>query len=306
MILFGSGRRLESCVGFRRRCVPGNRARSASASELADVRPFFLPDGKHFLYYRSWANKEDQGVYVGSLDAKPSEQATKAFDRHARRAMYVASAAGGGNLFFLRGEALMAQPFDLSRLEFTGRAVQLADHVSTNIYDRFVFGFEHRPAGLCRHRRQQSAIDLVRPRGKGLGPRRRAHPRATKLRSRRTEREWWKAASTIMERGPCGCWIWRAAPIRASVSRAAAVAAPGRPMAARLSLRRAAVNLRTCIANPPTARARENCCCIPTRSSRPTTGRATAASCCSCSAVKPPARIYGCSRWTETASPRRI
>ena len=50
--------------------------------------------------------------------------------------VYVPSAnSKGGYLFFLRGTALMAQPFDAGRLELTGRAVQLADQVSTNLYD---------------------------------------------------------------------------------------------------------------------------------------------------------------------------
>ncbi len=102
--------------------------------ELADIRPFFLPDGKHFLYYRVMASKEDQGVYVGSLDAKPSEQPSKRLIDSPAGAIYVPSADGGGNLFCLRGESLMAQPFDLGRLELTGRAVQLADRVSTTTY----------------------------------------------------------------------------------------------------------------------------------------------------------------------------
>jgi len=35
--------------------------------------PVFLPDGRHFLYYRGGA-PEVTGIYVGSLDAKPEEQ----------------------------------------------------------------------------------------------------------------------------------------------------------------------------------------------------------------------------------------
>jgi len=103
-------------------------------NELADIRPFFLPDGKHFLYYKVLAGKEDQGVYVGSLDAKPSKQPRQRLIDSPAGAIYVPSADGGGNLFFLRGEALMGQPFDMKRLELTGRAVQLADQVSTNSY----------------------------------------------------------------------------------------------------------------------------------------------------------------------------
>ncbi len=48
-------------------------------------RPFFLPDGKHFLYYQLAAKTDLTGVYVGSLDAKPAEQNEKAPPRQPGR-----------------------------------------------------------------------------------------------------------------------------------------------------------------------------------------------------------------------------
>ena len=102
--------------------------------EAGQGRPFFLPDGKHFLYYRLMASQERSGIYTGSVDAKPADQGQKRFFDSPAGAVYVAS-PGGGTLLFLRGEALMAQPFDVGRLELTGRAVQLADQVSTNLYN---------------------------------------------------------------------------------------------------------------------------------------------------------------------------
>jgi serine/threonine protein kinase len=103
--------------------------------ELAHAFPFFLPDGKHFLYFEVVSTKENSGVYVGSLDAKPAEQGQKRLIAGTAGAKYVASAGGGsGSLLFLLGEALMTQPFDAGRRELTGRAVQLADRVSTSNY----------------------------------------------------------------------------------------------------------------------------------------------------------------------------
>jgi serine/threonine protein kinase len=95
-------------------------------------RPFFLPDGKHFLYYRLLGNQS--GVYTGSLGAKPSDQGTKRLLDSPAGAVYVSSGSDGA-LLFLRGTALMAQPFDARRLQLTGRAVQLADQVSTALFD---------------------------------------------------------------------------------------------------------------------------------------------------------------------------
>ncbi len=106
----------------------------SSHGEAGVGRPFFLPDGKHFFYYRLMANKS--GIYIGSIDAKPAQQGqTRLLDSPAG-VEYVPSATGkGGYLFFLRGTALMAQPFDAGRLQLTGRAVQLADQVSTNLFN---------------------------------------------------------------------------------------------------------------------------------------------------------------------------
>jgi len=95
-------------------------------------RPFLLPDGKRFLYFRLMG--ERSGLYIGSLDAKPADQGTQRLLDTPAGAMYVASPTGG-SLLFLRGNALMAQPFDTRRLELTGRAVQLADRVSATLYD---------------------------------------------------------------------------------------------------------------------------------------------------------------------------
>ena len=103
-------------------------------SEAGVGRPFFLPDGKHFFYYRLMGNKS--GIYTGSIDAKPGQQGQTRLLDSAAGVEYVPSETGkGGYLFFLRGTALMAQPFDAGRLELTGRAVQLADQVSTNLFN---------------------------------------------------------------------------------------------------------------------------------------------------------------------------
>jgi serine/threonine protein kinase len=108
-------------------------------AEQAHGRPFFLPDGKHFLFYRLTSSTQGaNGIYTGSLDAKPSEQGQKRLLETSAGAVYVPPPGGAsgavGQLLFLRGESLMAQPFDVNRLELTGRAVQIADRVSTTAF----------------------------------------------------------------------------------------------------------------------------------------------------------------------------
>jgi serine/threonine protein kinase len=104
--------------------------------EQAHGRPLFLPDGKHFLYYQLAGKQENIGIYAGTLDAKPTDQGKKRLlDTPAGVAYVDSPGKGPGTLLFLRGAALMAQPFDANRLELTGQPVQIADQVSEDLYD---------------------------------------------------------------------------------------------------------------------------------------------------------------------------
>ena len=89
--------------------------------------PNFLPDGKHFLYLAS--NHTDPRaatteIYVASLDGKLNRP-------------LVHSLAGAeytsGYLLYLRDTALVAQPFDPDKLEFTGDAVVIAENVLQSV-----------------------------------------------------------------------------------------------------------------------------------------------------------------------------
>jgi len=133
VILYGSAGMIHRIQASGGEATPIT-AVDSKQGEAGVGRPLFLPDGKHFFYYRLMANKS--GVYAGSLNAKPAQQGqTRLLDSPAG-VLYVPSAnTKGGYLFFLRGTALMAQPFDAGRLELTGRAVQLADQVSTNLFN---------------------------------------------------------------------------------------------------------------------------------------------------------------------------
>ncbi len=196
--------------------------------------------------------------------------------------MYVApsagSGAGGGNLFFMRGEALMAQPFDTGRLELTGRAVQVADRVSTNTFDGLFSVSNNGILAYAATGGENRQLTWYDREGKVVG-----HAGEAAC-ARRTGAVAGRNTSgggpgrTNAGRGEYGCWIWRAASIRASASMPAAAAQPGRRMARRLCTRRAEASRRTCIASLPTGRARARCCFTPTESRRPTTGRATAVS----------------------------
>jgi eukaryotic-like serine/threonine-protein kinase len=84
-----------------------------------------LPDGKRFLYFRQGPAGVG-GVYAGSIGGKPGEQSRRRILSSRFGAAYA-----DGNLFFTRGDALMAQPFDSGRLELKGEPVLVADNVDS-------------------------------------------------------------------------------------------------------------------------------------------------------------------------------
>jgi Tol biopolymer transport system component len=98
--------------------------------------PTFLPDGRHFIYFRR--SHEHMGVYAGSLDAKPEEQSLKRIvETEYSPGFAPRQFARSGQLLFLREGSLMAQAFDEDRLEVVGEAVPVADQVGTSISRAF-------------------------------------------------------------------------------------------------------------------------------------------------------------------------
>ncbi len=97
----------------------------ASRQEFGHWFPQFLPDGKHFLY-NTRAPLEQSGIYVASLDGKTSKRLLPGARFDATVAW-----APPGHLLFLEGTTLMAQPFDLEKLEITGRPAPVAQPVAS-------------------------------------------------------------------------------------------------------------------------------------------------------------------------------
>ncbi len=91
-----------------------------------DFWPHFLPDGRHFLYLNIGLTPgstpdETNGVMLGSLD---SDERRLLFRASSRPVYHEA-----GYLLFVRGGALLAQPFDTEALEPRGDAVAVADGI---------------------------------------------------------------------------------------------------------------------------------------------------------------------------------
>jgi hypothetical protein len=105
----------------------------AARGETFQLNPEFLPDGRHFLYFRLFrSNPQFTGAYIGSVDTKPEDQSPKPFFVTDRQVSYATSQTGGlGYLLFLREATLFAQPFDPDKLDLSGEPVPVADQVGS-------------------------------------------------------------------------------------------------------------------------------------------------------------------------------
>jgi serine/threonine protein kinase len=103
-----------------------------SRKETVHVLPSFLADGRHFLYERASSIPENSGIYIGSLDTKPEKQDSRRLLETTSGPVYVpSSGSDSGEVLFLRQGTLMAQPFDVHRLEPSGEAVPVAEQVGS-------------------------------------------------------------------------------------------------------------------------------------------------------------------------------
>ena len=93
--------------------------------EISHKFPQFLPDGRHFLYLAQNANTEDSSIYVRALDSRENRLILKT----RANAAYVPD----GYLLFMRDRTLMAQPFDVSKLQLTGEPIRVAEEVGIDI-----------------------------------------------------------------------------------------------------------------------------------------------------------------------------
>ena len=95
--------------------------------------PYFLPDGRHFVYIRESTDAAKSAIYLGSVDAKSEQQSSKPLVASKWGPVYAPTAdPGTGYLLFMRESTLLAQPFDNRRLELTGQAATMAEQVADN------------------------------------------------------------------------------------------------------------------------------------------------------------------------------
>src|SRR5262249_43695674 len=106
--------------------------------ETGQSQPFFLPDGKHFLYRSSaGVGVSTSSIRVGSLDSPE----TRPLLQGVSQAMY-----SQGHLLFVRDLTLLAQAFDARRQELFGDPVPIAEQIVTGVGGNSAFSVS--PSGV--------------------------------------------------------------------------------------------------------------------------------------------------------------
>jgi Tol biopolymer transport system component len=136
-----------------------------SKGEFVHTRPTFLPDGKHFLYFRS-GPPDVEGMYVGSLDVAAANQSSQRI-----LATNVPGVYANGQLFFLRSGTLMSQPFNARSLELQDEPIPAAQDVMVTWDSKAVFSVSEKGAFIYRTEAASSTFQLtwVDRQGKTVG-----------------------------------------------------------------------------------------------------------------------------------------
>ena len=106
-----------SAAGLMKVSASGGEPQPATkinASNASMLWPSFLPDGDHFLYFISLTinSVPNKGVYLGSLNSMDSKMISSEVAGNTQFA--------SRRFFYVRDRSLLAQPFDLERLQTIG------------------------------------------------------------------------------------------------------------------------------------------------------------------------------------------
>jgi Tol biopolymer transport system component len=102
--------------------------------------PYFLPDGRHFLYLASPNVSEKRAVFVAAIDGGENRPLTLAPEAslaaseagHPVRTEAIANATyASGHVLFVQESRLYARPFDAAAAKVTGPAVVVAENVAS-------------------------------------------------------------------------------------------------------------------------------------------------------------------------------
>jgi Tol biopolymer transport system component len=118
---------------------------SARVSSEEGSFPWFLPDGRHFLYQAGGGGQPE--IRIGSLDGSPSIKLGAGSN----------AVFANGHILFARDATLMALPFDTGRLTSTGDAIPLAERIQSVLASGRAAAFSVSETGLLAYREGRAA-----------------------------------------------------------------------------------------------------------------------------------------------------
>jgi Tol biopolymer transport system component len=128
-ILFGSA------AGVRQVSAEGGTPQAITAVEKPETGhywPYFLPDGRHFLYLAWSGDAANRAIFIGSLGSKDKTRLLPAESNVAYAASTGSGQAAPGYVVFRREATVLAQAFDAGALKLSGAPVQIAGGVAFN------------------------------------------------------------------------------------------------------------------------------------------------------------------------------
>ena len=102
--------------------------------ETSHTSPVFLPDGRHFLFFKRNSDPAKSGIHLASLDGGEAKLLLPTPDQATVGVVSNPAAENEGYLVFTRQGALLAQPFDFGQHKFNGEPAPLAEQVQSSTY----------------------------------------------------------------------------------------------------------------------------------------------------------------------------
>jgi Tol biopolymer transport system component len=125
-LLFGTSK------GIVQMPVTGGEPRPVTQTregETAHLYPALLPDGRHFVYLRLTNQPQNSTLAIASVDAAPTGQSTKTL-LSSPLAPVIVPGSREPRLFFLKGDALVAQAIDVANETLRDEPVEVGPQVA--------------------------------------------------------------------------------------------------------------------------------------------------------------------------------
>jgi len=146
VILFASRKGLHRVQAVGGDPMPlGNSSKDGIA-----IEPYFLPDGRHYLYLSTSEKPSESAIYAGSLDSTETTRLVSAQSN--------AAYADPGFLFYHRDGTLYAQPFNAKKPATTGEAIRIADKIPYSMTGAAAFAVSQN--GVLAYRNNPPAMSL--------------------------------------------------------------------------------------------------------------------------------------------------